>query len=238
MWVKICGITTATDALAAVAMGADALGFVFAPSPRQVTAAHVRDITRQLPPEILTVGVFRDESPDRVVETVVAAGLQGAQLHGHETPADATRIRESIGVLIVAFPAGSTSIARFDDYHADALLIDGVSPGSGQVFDWTVTESIPHGPRLILAGGLTPENVREAVRTVRPWGVDVSTGVERSAGVKDARLVRAFIRAAHSADNALTDGHDIEGSESGPESASSPHDELIEPDWADTPGRS
>jgi len=239
MWVKICGITTATDALAAIAMGADAVGFVFAPSPRQVTAAHVREITRQLPPEILTVGVFRDESPERVVETVLEAGLQGAQLHGHETPADAQRIRESIGALIVAFPVGSPSISRFGDYHADAVLIDGVTPGSGQVFDWSMTESLPDVPRMILAGGLNPENVRQAVRTVHPWGVDVSTGVERSAGVKDARLVRAFIRAARAAESETGGAEDEAGTDGEPAvSDRSPYDDLVdlvEPDWADNP---
>lgn len=198
-WVKICGLTNATDALAAVAMGADAVGFVMAPSPRQVTPGAVREITRLLPREILTVGVFRDQGPDQVIDMCLEAGLQAAQLHGHETPGEAREIRAKVQALIVALPAGSPSIERFDEYEADALLIDGANPGSGEVFDWTLVESVPMGRRLILAGGLTPKNVGAAVGAVRPWGVDVSTGVERGPGRKDVLKVRDFVRAARAA---------------------------------------
>ena len=116
MWVKICGITNEEDALMAVAMGADAVGFVFAPSPRQVTVGTVRDITRRLPFGVMTVGVFRDQAPDQVIDTILAAGLHAAQLHGHETPNEARQIRQKAQALIVAFPAGSTSVARFDGH--------------------------------------------------------------------------------------------------------------------------
>jgi phosphoribosylanthranilate isomerase len=198
-WVKICGITNATDALAAVAMGADAVGFVFAPSPRQVTPGMVRDITRQLPREILTVGVFRDQGPDQVVDMCLEAGLRAAQLHGHETPSDARAIRPKVQAPIVALPAGSPSIERFDEYEADVLLLDGANPGSGEVFDWSLAESVPVGRRVVLAGGLTPRNVGAAITSVHPWGVDVSTGVEREPGRKDVLKMRDFVRAVRSA---------------------------------------
>lgn len=199
MFVKICGITTEDDALLAVAMGADALGFVFAPSPRQVAAGHVRDIVRRLPPEILTLGVFRDESPQRVVEQVQAAGLGGVQLHGHETPEDARLVRSRVGFLVQAFPAGADALRRSDEWGADAILIDSPTPGSGQIFDWSLAEGAPSGRRIILAGGLDPSNVADAIARVRPWGVDVSSGVEAEPGRKDPRKLRAFIAAAKAA---------------------------------------
>jgi len=199
MWVKICGLTNEEDALAAVALGADAVGFMFAPSPRQVTVGTARDIARRLPYGVMTVGVFRDQAPGQVIDTMLSAGLHAAQLHGHETPNEAKVIRQKVQALIVAFPAGSQSIERFDDYHADALMIDAPNPGGGEVFDWTLADGIPSNRRLILAGGLTPMNVAEAIATVKPWGVDVSTGVEVEPGVKDPRRVLAFVRRAKAA---------------------------------------
>ena len=196
MWVKICGITNEEDALMAVALGADAVGFVFATSPRQVTVGTARDIARRLPPEIITIGVFRDHAPSHVVDTVLEAGLRGAQLHGHETPAMAAEIRPKVQTLIVAFPAGSPAVERFDEYGADAMLLDAASPGSGRTFDWSLLDAVPDNRRLILAGGLNPDNVGEAVARVDPWGVDVSSGVESEPGRKDPRLVQAFVRAA------------------------------------------
>jgi phosphoribosylanthranilate isomerase len=203
VFVKICGITNEDDALLAVAMGADALGFVFAPSPRQVAAGHVRDIVRRLPPEVLTVGVFRDEAPQRVVEVVQAAGLRGAQLHGHETPDDAAYVKQRVDVLIQAFPAGSDSLRHADDWGADVILLDSPSPGSGRVFDWSLAEGVPLGRRVMLAGGLDPDNVATAIQRVRPWGVDVSSGVEAEPGRKDPVKVRAFVASAKAAGEAL-----------------------------------
>ena len=199
MFVKICGITTEDDALLAVAMGADALGFIFAPSSRQVAVGHVRDIVRRLPPEILTVGVFRDEAPKRVVEIAQSAGLSAVQLHGHESPEDAKWIRARVGVLIQAFPAGADSLRHADDWGADVILIDSPNPGSGQVFDWSLAEGAPVGRRVVLAGGLTPDNVADAIGQVRPWGVDVASGVESEPGRKDPRKVRAFVANAKAA---------------------------------------
>lgn len=199
MWVKICGITEEEDALMCVALGADALGFVFAPSPRQVTPGRVRDITKRLPPEVMTVGVFRDQSPGQVVDAILEGGLMAAQLHGHETPADAAAVRPKVQALIVGMPAGDAAVERFDDYHADALLLDGAAPGSGEVFDWALAGGIPSNRRVILSGGLRPSNVAAGIEAVGPWGVDVSTGVEARPGVKDPRKVRSFIRAARAA---------------------------------------
>lgn len=198
-FVKICGTTNEEDALLAVAMGADAVGFIFAPSSRQVAAQLVRDIVRRLPPEVLTVGVFRDDAPERVVEVVNATGLRAAQLHGRETALQTQWVRARVPVVVKAFTAGHPAIARAGDYGADLVLIDSASPGSGKVFDWSLAEDAPAGQRLVLAGGLTPGNVAEAITRVRPFGVDVVSGVEDEPGHKDARLVRAFVSAAKGA---------------------------------------
>ena len=196
MFVKICGITNEDDALLAVAMGADAVGFVFAPSPRQVAPQVVYDITRRLPPEILTVGVFRDELPDRVFEVASRAGVKAVQLHGRETARHVSMLADNIRWIIKAVSAGSPEAARANEYGTDLVLVDAPEPGSGRLFDWKLVDEIPGGLRLILAGGLTPENVGSAIDIVKPWGVDVSSGVESSPGRKDAVKVRRFIAAA------------------------------------------
>jgi len=199
VFVKVCGTTSEEDALLAVAMDADAIGFVFAPSPRQVSPAIVADIVKRLPPEIITMGVFRDESPARVVEVVNTVGLKGAQLHGRETPQQARWVRHRVPVLIQAFSSGDRAIEGAAEYGADAVLLDAPTPGSGQVFDWTLAEGAPDGIRLILAGGLTPDNVGDAIAAVHPWGVDVATGVESEPGRKDPRKLRAFVATARAA---------------------------------------
>jgi phosphoribosylanthranilate isomerase len=200
MWVKICGTTSEEDALLAVAMGADAVGFVFAPSPRQMTPSAVQAITRRLPPEILTVGVFRDEMPETVVSVVNRLGLGAAQLHGNERREDCAFVAERVALVIKAFAAGDPRIEHAEEYSAGVVLIDAPSPGSGKVFDWRLAEGAPASRRLVLAGGLEPGNVAEAIRRVHPWGVDVSTGVESSPGVKDPSKVRAFVQAARAAE--------------------------------------
>jgi phosphoribosylanthranilate isomerase len=199
MFVKICGITSEDDALFAVAMGADAVGFVFAPSPRQVAVQQVYDITRRLPPEILTVGVFRDELPERVIDMTNRAGLKAAQLHGHESPAQVAEVAAQIRWVIKAVVAGSADARRADEYATDLIHVETATPGSGKVFDWSLLGEVPEGPRVILAGGLDPDNVGEAVRIAKPWGVDVSSGVEKSPGRKDALKVKAFIERARAA---------------------------------------
>jgi phosphoribosylanthranilate isomerase len=202
MFVKICGITNEEDALLAVAMGADAVGFIFAPSKRQVSVTRARDIAKRLPPEILTVGVFRDEAPQRVVEIIQTAGLRAAQLDGHETPEISTWIRKRLAFTIQGFAAGDPNIARADEYSADAILIGSSAPGQGKMFDWSLAEGAPAGRKVIMCGGLTPENVGDAIARVGPWGVDVATGVERDdgePGQKDPRKVHTFIANARAA---------------------------------------
>jgi len=209
VFVKICGITSEEDALLAVAMGADAVGFNFVPSsPRFLAVSRAADIVKRLPPEVLTVGIFRDEAPARVVDLVHQAGVRAAQLHGHESAADSRWVRERVPLLIKAFPGGDPELAKAAAYAADVVLVDSASPGSGVVFDWSLAEGAPSGVRLLLAGGLTPDNVAEAIECVRPWGVDAATGVESELGVKDPRKVRLFISNAKAAEPA-----DYHGSE-------------------------
>jgi phosphoribosylanthranilate isomerase len=234
MFIKICGITNEEDALTAVGLGADALGFVFAPSSRQITPGAARDIVKRLPGDVLTVGVFRDQSPSEVNRTVLEVGLKGAQLHGHETPAEAQEVRRAAKVLIVAFPAGDPGLAHVDDYHADAILLDAPAPGSGHVFDWSLAESIPIGRRVILAGGLTPTNVADGIATVRPWGVDVSTGVEVPGDPirKDPVRMHEFIKAARGAAASAPRG--FRNADDGPDDRDAPVDLTRAPfDWAE-----
>ena len=229
MWIKICGNTNFEDAQAAVDAGADALGFVFAPSPRQVTPAQVRAITARLPENIERYGVFVEPSFPSVIETVAEAGLSGVQLHASKAANDANlaaRLREHfssiagrrrLGLLRVlhfsandgAFEAQLTDLQQ--DHSADAVLIDSrtaTAPGgTGLRFDWarasgSFLKAAPH-LRLIAAGGLSPDNVAEAIATLRPWGVDVVSGVEASPGRKDAAKVRAFVARARAAARAL-----------------------------------
>src|SRR4051812_48814107 len=179
MWIKICGITNEEDALLAIALGADALGFVFAPgSPRQVTTHIVGEILHRLPAGVITVGVFRDEVKERVVEIVNTLGLGGAQLHGREPLSDVRWIRRRVPFVIQGFRAGDPALAAVANGPVDIVLLDAEEPGSGAAFDWGLADAVPPGVRLLLAGGLHPDNVASAIRRVRPWGVDVSSGVE------------------------------------------------------------
>jgi phosphoribosylanthranilate isomerase len=200
LFVKICGITNEEDALLAVAMGADAISFVFAAgSTRQVTATQVADIVKRLPPDITTLGVFKNEHPDRVVEIVHRCGLTGAQLHGHETADQCRSVAQRVNFVVQAFAAGDKTIDRARDYPVEVVLLDNPKPGSGELFDWSLVDGVPDGKKLLLAGGLDPDNITDAVTKVRPWGVDVSTGTEASPGRKDARKVRAFVANARAA---------------------------------------
>jgi phosphoribosylanthranilate isomerase len=199
MFIKICGITNEQDALLAVALGADALGFVFAPSPRQVAPQRVKEIVRRLPQNIITVGVFRDEHPQRVIDTVREAGVFGAQLHGHESTRHVSDVMKEIHWVIKAVAAGSVEARTADDFQTNLILVDSPNPGSGVEFDRSLLSEIPSGLRILLAGGLTPENVGDAIAKVEPWGVDVSSGVEKSHGYKDPIKLKNFIEASRSA---------------------------------------
>ncbi len=195
-FVKICGITSEDDALLCAALGADALGFIFAPSTSQITAKRARDIAKRVPKEILTVGVFRNEAPERVVDMVHAAGLKAAQLHGHESAEESMWIAERIPMVIKAFGAGDPNVDRIRLYGAAAVLVDNISPGSGEVFDWRLLDNTPGAAKLILAGGLHPGNVADGIAQVQPWGVDTKSGVEAEPGRKDPTKVRLFIQHA------------------------------------------
>lgn len=226
MFVKICGTTTEEDALLAVALGADAVGFVFAPSPRQIAFGKARDIAVRLPHDVLTVGVFRNELPERVVEIASRASLKAVQLHGSETAEQTTWVAKRVNTVIKAFPAGHPGLDRVQDYNADIVLMDSARPGSGVMFDWSLAEGAPvAGHRLMLAGGLDADNVAGAVRQVKPWGVDASTGLESSPGRKDPAKMLAFIEAAKEAYTAL---------ESSRRTSASGHGDAGAPyDWAD-----
>ncbi len=199
MLVKICGVTTEADALLSVALGADAIGFVFAPSPRQMSRHAVERIVERLPRGVLTVGVFRDEAPERVVDIVNTIGLGAAQLHGDESPHDIAYVAARVAWVVKAFPAGHDGIGQVASTGAAAVLVDAASPGSGEVFDWRLAEGVVDPARLVISGGLRPDNVADAIAHLRPMGVDVASGVESSPGRKDPRLVRAFVIAARQA---------------------------------------
>jgi phosphoribosylanthranilate isomerase len=199
MFIKVCGTTSEDDALLAVALGADAVGFIFAPSRRQIAPQIAGDIVKRLPPEIVTVGVFQDEPPERVLRIAHRAGLRGVQLHGHEPVATARWLSPRVPLVIQAFAAGDSRVRAAADYGAHVILLDAPSPGSGRVFDWSLAAELPPGQRLMIAGGLNSSNVAAAIAQARPWGVDVVSGVERAPGRKDPIKMRAFIAAARAA---------------------------------------
>ena len=197
--VKICGITNLDDACHASACGADALGFVFYPgSPRCIDPGQAQRIIAELPPMITTVGLFVNESPARIRQTVEFCGLNAVQLHGDEEPDQCCYAPYRV---IKALRLRSNMDDRvFSAYQVSALLLDAYVPdkpgGTGQRCDWARAKKIASRHRVILAGGLNPENVAEAIRQVQPYGVDVSSGVEKKPGQKDPEKVAMFIRMA------------------------------------------
>ncbi len=211
MFVKICGVTTVDDALLAVALGADAIGLNFVSgSVRQLSTTQGRDIASRIPSEVMTVGIFRNETKERVVDIVHLVGLRAAQLHGSETPEDVAWIAQQVQTTIKAVVAGSEQAQRADEFPVPIILVDAPRAGSGEVFDWSLAESLPDDKHILLAGGLTPDNVAEAIATVRPWGVDVASGVEREPGRKDPSAMKAFIQNAKNAQSALDQENEIE----------------------------
>jgi phosphoribosylanthranilate isomerase len=196
--VKICGVTRVEDALAAVRLGADALGFNFWPrSKRFVAPAAAREIVRRLPPFVTAVGVFVDPARDEVLRAVDTAGVAMIQLHGDEPPELCLSL--PVPVLKAIRVASVNSLAQLASYEVRGFVLDAPSDaygGSGRTFDWSLAAAVAREMAVVLAGGLTPENVGEAVRTVRPWAVDVASGVESAPGVKDEERMRRFIDAA------------------------------------------
>ena len=202
--VKICGITNVSDALMAARAGADALGFNFSRgSPRYIPPEKAKPIVLSLPPFVAAVGVFVDSPPDLVREVVEFCGLQFAQLHGHETPRRVERLA-GIHVLKTIRVASEADIRKIGKYRVDGFVLDsyvkGKPGGTGESFDWTLARAASSTAPIILAGGLRPDNVAEAIRTVRPYGVDTASGVESAPGQKSKELVLKFIRAAKSVD--------------------------------------
>ena len=195
--VKICGNTRLKDARLAVELGADALGFIFyRKSPRSISIQKAREIIAQLPPFIEMVGVFVNETADRINRTVERCGLDAVQLHGDESPAFCKKIRCKV---IKAFRIqNAASLAPISKYDVRGILVDAFSPGAyggtGKTCDWNLVKRAKKFGPVILAGGLTPNNVQEGIRVVRPWAVDVCSGVEKSSGQKDFKLLRLFIQ--------------------------------------------
>jgi phosphoribosylanthranilate isomerase len=199
--VKICGITRREDAEATVACGADALGFVFWPgSPRCVDARCARDIVKALPSNVLAVGVFVNQPADEVNAIASEVGLGLVQLHGDEG-ADYVRAIERPVMKAVALSADATSVGFADWLDRVRILLDVHDPvrrgGTGRTIDWTIAAEVARHREVVLAGGLTPENVSEAIAQVRPYGIDVSSGVEASPGIKDHRRLKALFEAVH-----------------------------------------
>jgi phosphoribosylanthranilate isomerase len=199
--VKICGITRLEDALAAVAAGADALGFVFYPeSPRAVSVEQAAEIICQLPPFVSSVGLFVNENRAVIEATVAACGIDLIQLHGDETPEEC--LFPGRRVIKALRLKDAASLARAADFKVCALLLDAWSAqvygGSGETFDWRLLKNFAARQPVILAGGLTPENVAAAVTAVRPYAVDVSSGVECVPGRKDHVKMAEFIRQVRS----------------------------------------
>jgi phosphoribosylanthranilate isomerase len=240
LWIKICANTSLEDALLAAEAGADALGFVFAPSPRRVTAAQVATIVPQLPAGIEKIGVFVDAAFDEIASAVKECALTGVQLHFDVEPELPAQLRarfgEKLRILRVVhldaqhvaeearlgsghdFSRAASAIesgralaseASFSDPNIDAILIDSRSTtavgGTGLTFDWSAASQVllqnakARERRLVAAGGLRPDNVAEAIAILRPWGVDVVSGVEAAPGHKDEAKMRAFIAAARKA---------------------------------------
>jgi phosphoribosylanthranilate isomerase len=199
MKVKICGITNADDALYAAGCGADALGFIFFPkSPRYVTPEKAASIISQLPPFITTVGVFVDEAPDRVTGIAHMTGIKAFQLHGNESPEICSKL---VSVIKSFRIKDMTDLKQLEQYPcASAYLLDTYSEaeygGTGRAFNWDIAVEAKKFGRIILAGGLTPDNVAEAVHYVRPYAVDVASGVEAEKGKKDLKKVKEFIERA------------------------------------------
>ena len=203
--VKICGITNLDDALAAVEAGADALGFNFyARSPRYISPANAREITNQLPPSLLKVGVFVNHDLQSLLTIASEANLTAVQLHGDESPDYCSQLRQTF--VIKAFGARDDLDIRA--YAVDAIMLDTkddlLRGGTGRVFDWSIAQRMNGStansskPKLFLAGGLSPENVAEAIATVKPYAVDACSSLEETPGKKNHARMRAFVNAVRS----------------------------------------
>lgn len=199
--VKICGITNREDALEAVDAGADALGFVFYKgSPRHILPDEAKDIVKSIPPFVTTVGVFVDERWEEIERVMRYAAIDVAQLHGHETPEACPTGKRVIKAIRVK---ELIDLEPLRHYRVSAFLLDAYTPeslgGTGQIFNWDIALAAKEFGRIVLAGGLNPDNVEKAVIWVRPYAVDVSSGVEEEKGKKDHKKIRLFVERAKGA---------------------------------------
>ncbi len=199
--VKVCGITTPDDARTAATFGADAIGLVFADSPRKVSSEEAREIAAALPDGVLKVGVFVNEEPEEVLRIAREVGLDYAQLHGDEGPEVVEEVRGGgLKVMKALRVRGAGSLEVIDDYQADLFLLDAWSEkargGTGERFDWGVAKSLSGRGNIVVSGGLSPGNVREAIRLFEPYGVDASSSLEDAPGKKNKERVRRFVVAA------------------------------------------
>jgi phosphoribosylanthranilate isomerase len=199
--VKICGITNPGDARVAADAGADAVGLIFAESPRRVGVEEARGISIALPENVIRVGVFVDEEPSEVMRISCEVGLDLAQLHGNEPPETVTALREAgVKVMKALRVENATSLEALDEYEAELFLLDAYSArargGTGERFDWGVAKSLKGRDNIVVSGGLGPGNVREAVEFFEPFGVDASSSLEDGPGKKNDELVRRFVLAA------------------------------------------
>jgi phosphoribosylanthranilate isomerase len=196
MFVKVCGLSTPESVREAVEAGADAVGFVLTASPRVVSPAQVTKLAKAVPDGVAAVGVFRSEPAADAVAIARAAGLDWIQLHGERTPDDVKTAHDAGMKVIRAVTMGAGPDA-FADWGEDLLLVDAAVPGSGEAWDYgSVRDKGLAGRQWLLAGGLDPANVSKAASDAGAWGVDVSSGVEQSRGVKDLAKIRAFVAAA------------------------------------------
>jgi phosphoribosylanthranilate isomerase len=199
--VKVCGITNVADARVAAEAGADAVGFIFAESSRQVSAEEARRISIALPENVLKVGVFVNAPPEEVLRAAQEAGLDLAQLHGDETPETVAAVRAGgLPVMKAIRVRNRDDLADVERFGADLILLDAYSEkgrgGTGNRFDWGVAKSLKGRGNIVVSGGLAPENVREAVDFFEPYGVDASSSLEDAPGKKNEDSVRRFIVAA------------------------------------------
>jgi phosphoribosylanthranilate isomerase len=199
--VKVCGIKELEDARVAADAGADAIGLIFAESPRRVNVERAREIASVLPGGVLKVGVFVDEEPEEVLRLAREVGLDYAQLHGDEGPEEVTALRDGgVGVIKALRVRDAASLGEMERYDADLFLLDSYSEkmrgGTGTRFDWGLAKAVRGYANILVSGGLTPENVREAIELFEPYGVDASSSLEDVPGKKNGERVRRFVRAA------------------------------------------
>ena len=200
-WVKVCGTTNVGDALLAADAGADAIGLIFADSPRQVDPDQARQISAALPEGVLKVGVFVNEEPGRVRHLADEVGLDYVQLHGDEDQKGVAEAREGgLRVIKALRVRDAQSLDRMGDYGADFYLLDAYSEkargGTGETFDWGVAKALTGYANILISGGLNQENVRAAIEFFEPYGVDASSSLEDTPGIKNDERVRRFVDAA------------------------------------------